>query len=316
MKTNQVKHLNEFLSIPTGLELIADIDNFPLYTSDSLKEKFDKELSVNPITKNNSDLLSRLISNDKLIPCWTTKSIAGNVLQKIADSKNKIILGVFVPRFNKIFIIMTGNINMFGFTNNKLIANTTNRLCCRMAGFNSKVNFLNIWEKELTIYYTRFFRLLLNVKKEFEPQLSIIAKEFYTDTYNNFEHIVDITKDVKKNVKKNVETWEKIVIKHTSKIPFNKTNFKDEKSYNLAIDSIDHLGALGIYGLDVVISYYHFYEIAWRPLILAYKSLKISRDLKSIVYQELLYPSEVIAILSTYSVVDQSKLTRSLSLIK
>jgi len=309
MKTNQVKHLNEFLSIPTGLELIADIDDIPLYTSDSLKEKFGNSLSKNKIAKNSYDLLSKLIDKERLIPCWTNKSFIGNVLIKlIGNSVN--IMGLYIPKFNKIFVVMNGNINMFGVADDNRISDVTIHECCHMSAANSKVNFINIWEKELTIYYANFFRLLLDVKKEFEPQLSIIAKGFYTDIYNNFEHTVIADGD------KFFRTWEKIIIKYTSKIPYDKTNLNREKLYGDIIHSLIDFGDLFTDGLETLSHYYQNYRHIWIPLFLAYKSLKMQIIPRTMPCQELFYPSEVIAILSSYSVIDQSKLKRSLSLIK
>ncbi len=306
MKVNQQKYLNEFLSIPTGLELIADIDDILLYTSDSLKEKFSKELSINPITKNGYDLLLKLIDKERLIPCWTNKSFIGNVLIRLIGNEN--ILGLFIPKFNKIFIVMNANINIFGFTNNELLANVTIHECCHMSAANSKVIFLNIWEKELTTYYANFFRLLLDVKKEFQPQLSIIAKGFYTEIYNTCEHATDINGHFK--------IWEKIVLKYTTKIPYDKTNIKRESSYNEIIEHLIDFGDEFTDGVNRLAQNYSYYRHIWMCLFIAYKSLKVPTIPKTMPCQELFYPSEVISIFSTFSVIDQSKLKRTLSLIK
>ncbi len=306
MRPKKLNNLNEFLSIPVGLDLIADIDGMKVYTSDSLKEKFVNSLSKNIITKNNSNTFSTLINKEFLIPCWTDQTFVGNMLIKFFGTE-KYFMGIYIRKFNKVFIIMNGNINILGFTNDDKIAKATIHECCHMSAANSKSNFLKIWEKELTIYYTNFFKLLFDVKKEFEPQLAVISKEYYTNIYNKLEHTNYWF----------YELWAESFGKIVSKIPLNKTNLASDslyKSINRDVDGVVDCWMDG--GIEYLSIHYKNYTHVLISLLRAYKFLNISKIPKIMPCQELFYPSEVIANLSSFSVIDQSKLKRTLSLIK
>lgn len=303
------QNLNEFLSIPTGLELIADIDDLQLYSSDSLKEKFIKELSENKISKNSSDLLSKLVYGEKLFPCWTQKSFLGNLFFKVFAHEN--ILGLYVPSFNKIFIVMNANINSFGFSDNDMLAKVSIHECCHMSAANSKSNFLKLWEDELTTYYTSFFKILFQiVDPELLKKLPAIAKAFYTDIYNSFEHSTNF-----QNSSGKAKLWSKIFSKYSPELISNSKRSAEE--LNSIVDILNLFARAFFENINYLIQNYQKFKVIWIPLFLSYKSLKIPTIPQTMPCQELFYPSEVICVLSSHpTAINQSKLKQTLSLIK
>jgi len=298
-----MKHLNEFLNMPTDLEPTVKIGDFTLYSSESLKKDFMLALSKNSVSKNSSELYNGLVLKDMITPCWTQKNFKTNLLFKIFA--NEIILGLYVPTLNRIFIVMNSNINMFGFTDETALASVTVHEAMHMAAANSRVNFLKVWKKELDEYYFNFFKLYFKVPSDKYTILQQKATGFYTDVYNTFEHM-------KKRGSSNGDVSNKLWLKIFDKYFSNPKQISTQESS----EDLKDFARMFLTRFNTLMAYYSEYKNVFIPLFLAYKFIGAPSIPRTTVCQELFYPSEVIAIMSQFPNFQSTKINQTLKLIK
>lgn len=180
-----MKNINEFFALPLNLKQTTAFDsNIKLYTSESLKKNYLEAISKS--SRINDSLLKdieRLVSEDKIVPCFLTKNIFKFLIFKFLRPEGiSNIYGTFDPRTNKVYILINNNVNVFSYTNNDAIAKLTNHECIHMYAAGHK-DFINYFESYLNDFYSSFFMSLFNLKDVDEKDINIIIHFLY----NNFE---------------------------------------------------------------------------------------------------------------------------------
>jgi len=302
------EHLNEFLTVPTGLVEVVNLGGMKLYSSESLKQDFLKAISTNPVTKSSMDVLNKLVSKDKIMPCWTGSNFLKNVLLKIFTQEN--ILGLFIPSLNRILIIMNSSVNIFGFADETRLSAVTIHEAMHMSAANSRVNFLKIWKNELDLYYTSMFSLMFDIDKK-DKQLQTQATAFYNDIYNTFEHL-DPRKF--KNSGKMLEAWELMLDKYIK--PLMKISELSKQEFEDSLYNLKLFGKYFVKDFETLMANYMRFKSVFMPMFIAYRSIGAAKMPNTTVCQELFYPSEVICIGTLFPTFSKQKVKQALSIIK
>ncbi len=299
--------LKEFFSLPVNLVKIAEIYDFPIYTSDSLKEKTIELLLNDKSIKNYSNILVRLIDNKILIPSWSDNNIIKLGLMKLTG--NSYIRGLFIPTYGRVLLIMDGNTNIFSFTDDKVLISTTVHECLHLSANNGRDKFLKIWQHELDTFYTKLYSdlFVIPLDDNFE-EVSKICNKIYTDL---FFHCELYNKKIESTVV--IEIYEKYrnILKKLSVL--DSGTFQE--IFNLLISFIKSF----LEDISKLRSQYVTkYISVVKPLYSSYKNLSV-KNASTMACQEYIYPSEVIAVLSgsiVKRIINNSKIKQSLLLIK
>jgi len=282
--TNQ--DVSEVFALPIGLKPVAKLDTTILYSSARLEQTFIKALSKSSRTQGAiSKFVTLTTDKKKIIPCFITKGMPGFIGWKIfAPSSVKSIMGFYMPKTDKIYVLISNNVNMFGHVSNNFLAELTVHECMHMLANKLKTGFINLYSNEITTYYTILWSKIFNFDpKELPPAkvkpiiLFLSKIEAASGKVSNADLV-------------NYHTMLKKTLKGISKL--DSTQF--EKMLN------DYIVIIKIYTTNVSAffqSIRQFIHIL-SPMYGTYKEAFALTNLTTICIQELLYPSEIIAILS------------------
>jgi len=156
------KSLKELFSAPTGeLKPVTLIFGRPVFTSENLKKKFllamQKTGKISPI----SNTLEKLISNETLIPVYSTDKLISSIMRR-QPVQMKGIAGLMSPQDKKIYIFVEDDANIFAFTSNNAIANVTIHELIHFFSFFHSREFYNIFKDDLAKFYIFYFTRIFN----------------------------------------------------------------------------------------------------------------------------------------------------------
>lgn len=262
---------------PVGLEKVDQIEDVKLYSSQKLVEKIIKAISQQIPEVQNS--ISALIKNQIIMPVFLSKgSISLFVHKAFAEPIDKGILGFFEPEKNRIFIILDNNSNFLSYSSNKRLTEVVIHECMHYAMQNYKNQTYNQFKEELIIYYSTFFKKYYNLsdapkKKAIEDYLQYLLKNF------------ELNKKFKNKI--NIDKYEK----HLQNIAND-----EDKSYQLIKVLTNYLDDPNNFMRKAQSGNQDIKEVVGNLVITYDKIFEIKPDTLAI--QELIFPSEVISILT------------------
>jgi len=313
-KMLEKQHLNEFLNVPVGLEPVAIIGDNKLYSSNSLKEDFLKSLYKYSSTKPSMNIISKLVSNDKITPCWTGSNLYKNIIAKVFPDKKSYLygtFGIYVPYSKRIFVIMNESINSFGLSDEKQMAQTTLHETMHMSAHGSKAQFLKIWKDELDTYYSSFFMYLYDINSSQKSTVLKLSTKFYNDIYVLFEHL-----DPRK-FKKNIKVGEAIDLIYDKYMkPLKEISGMKKSEFDIVLHNLKLFAKLFYMNFNALMDNYGQFKSIFIPMYLAYRDIGAVEIPRTTVCQELFYPSEVVSIHTAFPSVSKSNIKQSLSIIK
>lgn len=289
--------LQEFFSVPYGLEVVAKIDNTEVYGSKSLNIAFLKSISETQRSKPLFDTINKLVWEKRIIPCWKSKNILNLIKYKLfAEHHEKTSVAVFYPITKKIFVLIDNNINKFGFSSNDWLAQITiHELCHLLSNLNPSA-FLKTFKPIFDLFYSQYFTLVfeLTKKPDVNKFISFIFNEIENggNSLNILKYFSLISAITKESELPEVEVT-KLKLLYIKFIRLVITNYplfiKERSNFYVLISLLKE----------------------------SYKKLVGSEinKVSSFYYQELLYPSEVIAIMSEMNSPYRSKIYSGLKSI-
>jgi hypothetical protein len=286
MDQKELDKINEMFALPIGMKKVMTLNGEELYTSQVLKDKLKVALSKTDHTRAVSSSINKMIDKEKLIPVFYNKRIFNLIIFKVfaPNGMSNSTLGFYSQTHDKIILILDNNTS-FGFASNQWMGALTIHELMHRGATKLKSTFFNIFKEELSKYYLKTYSVLLEIS--------------------------EINKDMKDKVENHIDYLTKIEMspKNISLKEFLKTNekflYSIEKYSSLHED--DAKNRINNY-LDAIYTYFtnpdnyltgfrsEFYPTA-KALFKGYEALFDERP-ATLVIQEAIYPSEVIAIFS------------------
>jgi len=279
--------LNETFFMPFGLYVVAELGSQKLYGSAKLNAKFIEAVSFTDAGQPITGKIAELVGETKVIPCFVNKGILGFLAWKIFTPIGyKSILAFYTQETKKIYIILTNNASLlFGYANNIWMTLLLIHECQHMAAHDKPSQFITMFLGDLNKFYTEYFMTLFDLKKEPDNK-SIIS---FIETISKFE-LLDGPEIIKK-VKEFTEIKD-ILEQLASGTKMTKQSVEDLiELYRTAVVSL----ATGKLFDDIPNQYRALIPVV-KPLYIAYKKAFGMKGLNTLAIQELIYPSEVIAI--------------------
>jgi len=278
--------VSEIFALPFGLKPVAKFNSAILYSSQRLKESFIKALNKSGRTKSAINKFSKLTFDQrKIIPCFATKGITGFIEWKIFSPSNiKNIMGFYAPNIDKIIIIISNTANIFGHASNDFMAELTVHECIHMLSNKIGNGFVNLYRNELSTYYNILWSKIF----QFDPKELSSDKIIPTVLFLN-----KLETSKSKITNSDLVKYHKML--HTSLKDITKL---ESNMFERMLN--DYIVFIKIY----LTSRNAFFQSARNfshiisPMYATYKEAFNIKNLTTICIQELIYPSEIIAILS------------------
>lgn len=291
-----MKNITELFAPPIGLRAITVFGSMKLYTSKSLKKNYIKAMNktekLKPVIRN----VSKLIENDIIVPAFMTKGIVRTFVYRMfnldrarsADQyfkkEFKNVYGFYESGSKKIYLLISNNINIFGITSNDLLANLTVHESAHMLAAKKPRKFMSTFRDDLMKYYTYYFNEVLSLKGNCSKTILFIIQMMF----NRFERGKDISN-------KDLVAYHSMLMKFKSRSQLEDGEFdRRVRDYIVAVK-------LFVKSTSVFIRNMNRYMQLLLPLEHAYKKAFGGYDAGNLVIQELLFPSEVIAVASEIS---------------
>ncbi len=278
------KELNEFFGMPVKSTLEAKLDGIPLYSSPELKKKYIEVISKQKSTTSITKDIIKLVEKRMITPVWLNKNILHLIGYKLfAPGGIKSIAGFFTPTLNRIFLLIDNNTN-FGFTNDEQLALLTRHEAMHL--FSNKKNklFFKYFYSELHSYYKNYFSLLFDLKGNFDKEIDSIIKFIYKKFEENMINLDNPTKEI----------LEYVTYLHALK----KYSKLEKEIFDTTVKDFISCISLFLNDMNAFLNKMRRYSNILRPMYRAYRDSFGKVPTKTICIQELIYPSEVISILS------------------
>jgi len=286
---NQLTNLQQEVFIsPMGLKEVVSLDGSPLYGSDHLNEKYMKALSKVKKTSGDLDKIKKLITKKTLIPCFLQKGLLHHIAWRIfGPSAIKSIAGFFNPVDGRVVILVSNDANIFTFVSNHFLANLTTHELSHRAAFLDANKFYQTFRNELIVFYRAMLGEIFKIKDK-----SLDDKTVFTIIAYLFRHIEMIPGQVQSGalIKYSILLNEQLMGLSTLR----------QEEFLILTDDYIKIIAMFLKDLDMFFNAREEYSHILNPIYRSYKKALGIRNSSTVCIQELVYPSEVIALLSEY----------------
>jgi hypothetical protein len=284
---NQSTNLQqEVFILPVGLKEVARLDTQPLYGSPRLNEKFLYALSKQDKTKNSLKKIETLVNKGLIIPCFLEKGILSHIGWRIFGPAGvKSIAGFFNPEDERIFILISNDANIFTYVSNKFLAILTAHELSHRAAFLDANKFYQTFRNELIDFYRTLFSLIFKIdSKQLDDKTVFSIVKFL------FQYIEMSVGQVSS----------KALIQYSQLLKNELRGLSHLKSEQFLVMADDYVQIVGIFLKDINYFFDQMGEYSHiiSPIYRAYKQALDIKNNSTVCIQELIYPSEVIAILS------------------
>jgi len=281
---NTDKNLDEIIALPIGLKPLARLDGKLIYGSEKLNTNFLKAISKSKRTSPHLAKFSSMINSKRLIVCFKSKTLPGFIQWKVfAPSGEQKILGFYDPPSDKIFIFISSNLNMFAYVSNNFLSKLLIHESIHMFADVKRGSFISLFKADLINYYkhlwTNYFKMNKNDVKD-ETILNVVNFIF-----KNFE--------LKSPTGAGLKAYFTLIFKEF----FQYTTVSKDEFAKLVSDYL-LFATIFVTDMQKFISSIPKYKHVFTPIYTAYKEAFGLTNLTTLCVQELLYPSEVIAIMS------------------
>ncbi len=277
--------LQELFVAPVKLKKEIEIDGLPLYSSDHLKRKVKMVLMKKKLTKKVAMTFAKMIDDGLLVPCFMNKGIFKLAFFKLFTSKtNKSIAGFYDHRLKKCFILLDNNVNMFGYSSNLLLSKISIHECTHLAFGKNSTGFISINNNALNIFYSEYFRLLLTIK----TKNTII------------ERIVDEILELLYNIETRKQSINNSLFVKYVLLLEKFRDYSELDPEEFSEKTLKYVVCCKIYikNLSTFINNLNMFRPIIGPLYVAYNNAFKMKNLNTVAVQELLFPSEVMAMKS------------------
>lgn len=277
--------LNEVFASPFGLKPVVKIDGAPLYGSDSLNESYLKAIEKSGRTSPAALKFRGLVEKKRIVPCFLTKGVLQFVAWKVfAPVHMQSIMGFYDPtKTKRVYILIQNNSNIFSFVSNDFLARLTIHELMHMLADLKTSLFMNMFSSELTAYYKTFFQMVFSINDLDTGRVDRILKFIFMDIERRSEKLTNGT----------LNKYSDLLKKELSEVS-SLTPLKFDEML------LDYFTIIKLYLTNVAkffASRDKFKHILI-PLYLSYRNTFNMKNLTTVCIQELIFPSEVICILS------------------
>jgi hypothetical protein len=292
--------LTELFSMPVGLKKVVKVDDVDLYTSDSLIKNFNKCVEQSPTLQSFYDKIISLVDRGRIVPCYINRGIVKVFLWKILSNRAATheygnCLAFYHHITKNMYVLIDNNISFIGYISNEFLDKLIVHECIHMFRFDNTKAFLNLFSKELTAFYSYYFKNLFQLDKISEKDVFKYISDLSFIRLKTKEGIkrTEIFLDsLKKDYEYGDTEFNKLKYNYLSLFKFVKTTPKTQGFYTEVVK----------------------YKEIVRPFYRAYKSV-FDIHYKYFCYQEFYEPSEVICVYCEY-ILPKEKISSMFSLIK
>jgi hypothetical protein len=294
LKDNLNNIQQEVFITPTGLKEIIKLDNAPLYGSDHLNEKYIEALSKIDKTTKYVNKVQGFLTKKILIPCFLQKGLFHHIAWRLFGPAGiKSIAGFFNPVDGRVVILISNDSNIFSYVSNNFLANLTVHELSHRAAFVDANKFYHTFREELISFYRSLFCEIFNIKEDKLDDKTVFS--IISFLFRNIEMIAG-----------NVPSGS--LIKYSMLIQTELrglSNLKNEQ-FMILLDDYIKIIAIFLKDLNYFFDLREEYSHILNPIYRSYKKALGVKNSSTVAIQELVYPSEVIALLSEYG---QSNIT-------
>lgn len=263
---------------------IVKFDGVDFYTNEILRQKFIMSLMKHTPTKTHATI-EKLVAKKIIIPAFLTKSAFSwyvkNKLDPEQDDKMSGIRGFYIPSKKKIFVLIDAGYKVLGWVPDQYLAGVTLHECMHMAAKKDPQKFIQTNIKPLYDYYSTFLDYIFITNKNIDKKDVI---KWITYMYG-FE--------TRKNGLSSGEYG--LLIDNSVRA---HTQLEKKEMINRTIHIIKY--AFGTYGASgsKLMNVIREHPNVYKSLMISYIKAFGFRP-RTLAYQELFTPSEVICILAT-----------------
>jgi len=294
-----MENLNELFSIPIGLKPVTKVSGVQLYSSESLLNGYIKAIRETDATKNLSDIIVKLVNDNRIIPCYINKGILRVLVWKLfVFGPLRQIIALFNLEENKVFILIDNNISFIGYVSNEHLSKLTLHECSHMAAYNKSSEFYKLFSKELLDFYTFYFKSLFKSQSISEKSVSKFVR-----------FISSSETELNRDTKVIVESIRKLLLNFRSSFEGSDENFNTIVENYLRVVTL----LLTIWTKNTFIEILKLKTII-TPFYRSYQTVFGINTVGRVLHcQEVIFPSEVISVYSEKT--PQEKLTSMLSML-
>lgn len=288
LKENLNNIQQEVFITPTGLKEIIKLDNAPLYGSDHLNEKYIEALSKIDKTTKYVNKVQGFLTKKILIPCFLQKGLFHHIAWRIfAPAGMKSIAGFFNPVDGRVVILISNDSNIFSYVSNNFLANLTVHELSHRAAFVDANKFYHTFREELISFYRALLCEIFNIKENKLDDKTVFS--IISFLFRNIEMIAG-----------NVPSGS--LIKYSMLIQTQLRGLSGLKSEQFMVLLDDYIKIIAIFlkDLNYFFDLREEYSHILNPIYRSYKKALGVKNSSTVAIQELVYPSEVIALLSEY----------------
>jgi len=278
--------VSEIFALPFGLKPVAKLDSIILYSSSKLQESFIKALNKSGRTKSAINKFNKLtFDQGKIIPCFITKGMSRFIAWKLfTPSSVRSIMGFYTPSIDKVFILISNTANIFGHVSNDFMAELTVHECIHMLSNKIGNGFVNLYRNELSTYYNILWSKIF----QFDPKNLSSDKIIPTILFLN-----KLETSKSKITNSDLVKYHKMI--HTSLKDITKL---ESNMFERMLNDYIVLIKVFITNMNAFFQSARKFSHIISPMYATYKEAFNMKNLTTICIQELIYPSEIIAILS------------------
>lgn len=263
---------------------VVKFSGVDFYTNENLRQKFIMSLMKHTPVKVHTTI-EKLVEKKIIIPAFLTKSTFSwyvkNKLDPEQDDKMSGVRGFYIPKEKKIFVLIDAGYKVLGWVPDQYLAGVTLHECMHMAAKKDPKKFLQVNIKPLYDYYSTFLDYVFITNKNIDKAdvVKWITYLYGFETRKNGLASGEYGTLIDKAVKSHTQLEHKEMVNriiHIIKYTFGTYGANGSKLMNIIREQSNVYRAL-------MTSYIKAF--GFRPRTLA--------------YQELFTPSEVICILAT-----------------
>ena len=274
--------LKEVFAPPIGLNLIAKIDGQPIYGSSLLNKTYLKAIDKCGRTRAGFSKFEMLVEKGKLIPCHSTPGLISFVDWKLFQPANEktVTMAFYDRQSKKVYILISNNANVFSVVANDFLGKLTLHELMHMFADIKKALFINMFKKELIAYYRELWKQLFSIGDIPEKTTEKIVRFLFINIESN--KIISNNSILKYNSIMNNE--------------LRRLSTLQENGFNKMLTDYMIIAKMFLMSTDRFLQSREQYKHILVPMYHAYQRAFSIRNMTTICIQELIFPSEVIAI--------------------
>ena len=162
------QNIQEFFVLPINTYPALSFQGIQIYSSDLLKRKFIEAMSETPKTSEMVNEIDKLVNNDMLVPAFLSSGLFSFFKNKVFTpepiEKYKYVLGFYEPSLNKVVVLIENEIKLYGYGHAENIADVTVHELTHFCSAMRPSAFSTYFKKELNTYYYYIFNEIFSLQ--------------------------------------------------------------------------------------------------------------------------------------------------------